>query len=93
MRVFFVILVCKLLHFIGKLIGKGSRRFIIGIGGSATNDGGIGMLQALGFGLNSKVKSVGILSVFSLCILFKNWFSIGLPDSHSCGCFADLRAH
>ena len=24
MRVFFVILVCKLLHFIGKLIGKGS---------------------------------------------------------------------
>ena len=30
-------------------ISKGSRRFIIGIGGSATNDGGIGMLQALGF--------------------------------------------
>ncbi|MDO5156500.1 MAG: glycerate kinase [Eubacteriales bacterium] len=32
-------------------IGKGCRKFIIGIGGSATNDGGIGMLQALGFGL------------------------------------------
>jgi glycerate kinase len=31
-------------------IGKGCRRFIVGIGGSATNDGGIGMLQALGFG-------------------------------------------
>lgn len=30
-------------------IEKGCRRFIIGIGGSATNDGGIGMLQALGF--------------------------------------------
>ena len=29
----------------------GCRRFIIGIGGSATNDGGAGMLQALGFGL------------------------------------------
>lgn len=29
-------------------IGKGCRRFIIGIGGSATNDGGIGVLQALG---------------------------------------------
>lgn len=28
-------------------IKKGCRRFIIGIGGSATNDGGIGMLQAL----------------------------------------------
>ncbi len=32
-------------------IEKGCREFIIGIGGSATNDGGIGMLQALGFGL------------------------------------------
>ena len=30
-------------------IHKGCRRFIIGIGGSATNDGGLGMLQALGF--------------------------------------------
>ena len=30
-------------------IEKGCRDFIIGIGGSATNDGGIGMLQALGF--------------------------------------------
>ena len=30
-------------------IDKGCRKFLIGIGGSATNDGGIGMLQALGF--------------------------------------------
>lgn len=30
-------------------IEKGCRNFIVGIGGSATNDGGIGMLQALGF--------------------------------------------
>lgn len=30
-------------------ISKGCRNFIIGIGGSATNDGGIGMLSALGF--------------------------------------------
>jgi len=28
---------------------KGCRRFLMGIGGSATNDGGIGMLSALGF--------------------------------------------
>ncbi|MBO7192407.1 MAG: glycerate kinase [Bacteroidales bacterium] len=28
---------------------KGCRKFIIGIGGSATNDGGTGMLEALGF--------------------------------------------
>ncbi len=32
-------------------IAKGCRRFIVGIGGSATNDGGIGMLQALGYGM------------------------------------------
>lgn len=32
-------------------IAKGCRRFLVGIGGSATNDGGAGMLQALGFGL------------------------------------------
>ena len=30
-------------------INRGAREFYIGIGGSATNDGGIGMLQALGF--------------------------------------------
>lgn len=28
---------------------RGCRRFFIGIGGSATNDGGVGMLRALGF--------------------------------------------
>ena len=40
-------------------IGKGCRRFIVGIGGSATNDGGIGMLQALGSGLlNEKGEQV-----------------------------------
>lgn len=32
-------------------VGQGCRKFIIGLGGSGTNDGGIGMLQALGFGL------------------------------------------
>ena len=35
-------------------ISKGCRHFIIGIGGSATNDGGIGMLQALGYGMLDK---------------------------------------
>ena len=30
-------------------IDNGCRHFIVGIGGSATNDGGIGMLQALGY--------------------------------------------
>ena len=34
---------------INDAVEKGCRNFIIGIGGSATNDGGIGMLKALGF--------------------------------------------
>ena len=39
---------------VGELIShaiqtEGCRKFVIGIGGSATNDGGVGMLQALGF--------------------------------------------
>lgn len=40
-------------------ISNGCRKFIIGIGGSATNDGGIGMLQALGYGfLNNRGEQV-----------------------------------
>lgn len=30
-------------------VQRGCRKFLIGVGGSATNDGGIGMLKALGF--------------------------------------------
>ena len=40
---------------------KGCRKFIVGIGGSATNDAGVGMLQALGFSfLNKDGKEVGL---------------------------------
>lgn len=35
-------------------ISQGCRRFLVGLGGSATNDGGVGMLQALGFGFLDK---------------------------------------
>lgn len=42
-------------------VEKGCRNFIIGIGGSATNDGGIGMLTALGYEfLDAQGKAVGI---------------------------------
>lgn len=34
---------------IANAVEGGARRFIIGLGGSATNDGGVGMLAALGF--------------------------------------------
>ena len=30
-------------------ISRGCRKFLVGIGGSATNDAGVGMLQAMGF--------------------------------------------
>lgn len=42
-------------------VQKGCRDFIIGIGGSATNDGGIGMLTALGYEfLDAEGREVGI---------------------------------
>ena len=41
-------------------LGTGAKEIIIGIGGSATNDGGIGMLSALGFKiLDDKNEPVG----------------------------------
>lgn len=41
-------------------LSHGCRNFLIGIGGSATNDAGIGMLQALGFRfLDNEGKEVG----------------------------------
>lgn len=41
-------------------IQRGCRNFIIGIGGSATNDGGLGMLQALGYEFyDSDGKKIG----------------------------------
>ncbi len=36
---------------IREAIHEGCRKFIVGIGGSSTNDGGAGMLQALGFNI------------------------------------------
>lgn len=46
---------------IADAIKKDCKNFIIGIGGSATNDGGIGMLSALGFGIFDKAgKPVSI---------------------------------
>ncbi|MDQ0243523.1 glycerate kinase [Bacillus fengqiuensis] len=42
-------------------IDKGCREFVIGLGGSATNDAGVGMLQALGFSfLDEHNEEVGL---------------------------------
>ena len=44
---------------IADAIEKGCRNFLVGLGGSATNDGGVGMLQALGYSFLDKCgKSV-----------------------------------
>ncbi len=51
-------------------IGRGCRRFIVGIGGSATNDGGTGMLAALGFEFldkNNKPIALGAHGLKDLC--------------------------
>lgn len=41
-------------------IAKGCREFIVGLGGSATNDAGVGMLQALGYSfLDQSNKEIG----------------------------------
>ncbi|QOT00781.1 glycerate kinase [Brevibacterium sp. JNUCC-42] len=41
-------------------VEKGCKEFVIGLGGSATNDAGVGMLQALGFSyLDENNKEVG----------------------------------
>ena len=46
---------------IAHAVGLGCRDFIVGIGGSATNDGGTGMLSALGFRfLNEKGESIAL---------------------------------
>lgn len=51
-------------------ICRGCRRFIVGIGGSATNDGGTGMLTALGYEFldkNGKPIALGARGLKDLC--------------------------
>ncbi|MFL0362166.1 glycerate kinase [Pseudobacillus sp. 179-B 2D1 NHS] len=54
-------------------LDEGYRQIIISLGGSATNDGGLGMLQALGWKLydhrNNEIRKAGnpLLSIHSFC--------------------------
>ncbi len=58
---------------IADAIARGCREFVIGIGGSATNDGGTGMLSALGFrfldaqGNPAAPGAQGLASICSIC--------------------------
>ena len=65
-------------------IGQGCRRFIVGIGGSATNDGGVGMLQALGYGfLDGTGRPVprGAAGLANLCTITDD---VVLPELAQC---------
>ncbi|MGW9019008.1 glycerate kinase [Priestia megaterium] len=59
-------------------IEKGCREFVIGLGGSATNDAGIGMLQALGFSFLDRHNKEVALGGQEL----RNIFSVDVSSVH-----------
>ncbi|MGN1054605.1 MAG: glycerate kinase [Erysipelotrichaceae bacterium] len=66
-------------------LDKGCRNFIICIGGSATNDGGRGMLKALGYrfyGNNHQEVSNNGLGLKDLCFIDKSGYDKRLDESH-----------
>jgi len=65
-------------------IQRGCRHFIVGIGGSATNDGGVGMLQALGFDFLDKVGNAIEFGAKGLESLAAVSMEKALPQLHAC---------
>ncbi len=65
-------------------INKGCRRFIVGIGGSATNDGGVGMLTALGYEFLDKNNTPISLGAKGLKDLYKIKTNNILPELKEC---------
>ena len=65
-------------------INHGTRNFIVGIGGSATNDGGIGMLQALGFGFTDVKGSTIPYSAIGLSELAEISTDNVIPELKNC---------
>lgn len=65
-------------------IGRGCRQFIVGIGGSATNDGGTGMLQALGYEFLDQTGDPIPLGAKGLKILHKISTAHVLPALDEC---------
>lgn len=65
-------------------IKRGCRRFIIGIGGSATNDGGTGMLTALGFEFLDKNNTPIALGAKGLKNLHRIKIDNVLPELKEC---------
>ncbi len=68
-------------------ISKGCRKFVIGIGGSATNDGGVGMLQALGFEFldkNGKEVLLGAKGLKDIAVIRTENAVKELKECHFC---------
>lgn len=68
-------------------IQKGCREFLIGIGGSATTEGGVGMLQALGYEFldaNGRQIEFGIKSLDKIDRIETNHVLPELKDCHFC---------
>ena len=65
-------------------IDKGCRRFLVGIGGSATNDGGVGMLQALGYGFLDKDGNQVPFGAKGLKVLEEITDTYVLPELKEC---------
>ena len=67
-------------------ITRGCREFIIGIGGSATNDGGIGMLTALGYEFldaEGKPAGIGAGALYKVAKICDDKVMPELKDCHS----------
>ena len=65
-------------------ISKGCRRFIVGIGGSATNDGGVGMLTALGYEFLDKNSNPIALGAKGLKDIYKIKTDHVIPELKAC---------
>ena len=65
-------------------VSRGCRHFIMGIGGSATNDGGFGMLRALGFEFSDKIGNPIPLGAKGLAALADISADRVLPELAAC---------
>ena len=65
-------------------VKRGCRHFLVGIGGSATNDGGIGMLQALGFGMLDKEGKQVPFGAQGLAVLERIEVGEVMPELREC---------
>lgn len=88
---------------VGELIGhaaaKGAREIVIGLGGSATNDGGLGMARALGFRFfgegEEEIEAPGNLIRLDRIRApeaFRNLMALGRQHSNGRGIFSKITA-